>query len=196
MKRASLVIFIGCLLTASCSLATGQEGRYLEGASYGPYRGQVVDAETKQPLEGAVVVAVWSQKKIYPGHSSTVHYATREAVTDKDGRFVIDAKALEENAPRRTLHPYFVVFYPGYAAYGSFPFVDRVSIQGDFRGSGATIRLPRLRIQKERLRLITSVSPYSLSEDPFKEIPLLIRAWNIEGVSLGLEPYSAPEKTR
>ena len=196
MKGASLVILIGCLLTASCSLATGQEGRYLEGASYGPYRGQVIDTETKQPLEGAVVVAVWSQKKMYPGHSSTVHYAAREAVTDKDGRFVIDAKALEENAPRRTLHPNFVVFFPGYAAYGTIAFADRVSIQGNFPGAGATIGLPRLKTREERLKLITSVSPYGLSEDPFKEIPLLIQAWNREGISLGLKPYSAPEKNR
>src|SRR5207253_10192749 len=140
-------------------LAHGQGEEYLEGMPYGPYRGRVIDADTKQPLEGAVVVASWSHVKMYPLHSSVVRYAVREAVTDHDGQFMIDAKSVEERAPRRTLHPHFVVFYPGFATYGIIPFPERVSRQGDFFGEGATIGLRPLKTHEERLRQLQSASP-------------------------------------
>jgi hypothetical protein len=63
MKCGGLAILIGGLLLTSCGLVEGQDGRFLEGMTYGPYRGRVIDAETKQPLEGAVVLGVWAHEK-------------------------------------------------------------------------------------------------------------------------------------
>ena len=54
--------------------------RHLDGYR-GPYRGQVVDADTKAPLGGAVVVVYWSRDRIYPMHSVNEPYAVRETVT-------------------------------------------------------------------------------------------------------------------
>jgi len=187
------LILIGGVLIASCTLAGGQEapeGRYLEGMTHGPYRGRVVDAETKQPLAGAVVLAVWMQDRVYPLHTPTVRYAVRETATDADGRFLIDAKALEERAPRRTLHPSFKVFLPGYAAYGTSGFPDRTFRQGEFSGQGATIGLGRLETPEERVRQLRGASPYNFSENPFETIPRFVQAINRESVQLGLQPYS------
>ena len=78
----------------------------------------MVDAETKAPLAGAVVVALWRRHRIVPMGSVNERYAVREVVTDADGRFVIEAKDIEEHAPRRTRPPEFCIFQPG---YGSFP---------------------------------------------------------------------------
>jgi hypothetical protein len=189
MKSSALTPLIAGLLIASCALAVGQEEPYLEGMSYGPYRGRVIDAETKQPLEGAVAVAVWSHEKIYALHSSTVLYAAREAVTDGEGRFVIDAKVVEERAPRRTLHPYFIVFLPGYAGYNLSPFSARAFRQGEFSGEGATIGLSRLKTREERLRQVDAADPYKFSEHPFEDTPLFVQAWNRERVNLALQPY-------
>src|SRR2546427_6120403 len=80
---------------------------YLEG-SHGPYRGRVIDAESKQPLEGAAVVAVWSREIAQLVQTNTVFFATREALTGMDGTFRIEAKDLEERAPYKTLRPRFV----------------------------------------------------------------------------------------
>src|SRR5262245_56718478 len=79
---------------------------YLEGYQ-GPYRGRVVDAETKEPIAGAAVVAVWMRDKVYPLHSTHVFYAAREVLTAAEGAFEIDEKELERNAPSRTLKPHF-----------------------------------------------------------------------------------------
>src|SRR5512144_431742 len=80
------------------------------GQPRGPYSGQVLDADTKAPLAGAVVAAYWVRERIYPFHSARERYAVREVVTDGDGRFALDAKDIEGNAPKRTLHPEFRIF--------------------------------------------------------------------------------------
>ena len=87
---------------------------------------QVVDAETGRPLQGAIVVARWNWLDWYAGgfHSSArtvdagevLHMG--EAVTDVQGRFVIDgyatvrAKGLEEEKA-----PSLTVFLPGYEPF-------------------------------------------------------------------------------
>ena len=53
---------------AAWSEDTESWDRYLDRPR-GPYRGQVVDAETKAPLAGAVVVALWRRDRVYPVHS-------------------------------------------------------------------------------------------------------------------------------
>jgi hypothetical protein len=56
----------------------------------GPFRGLVLDAETKAPLAGAVVLAVWSAEN-FPGtpfHTNSFLAAT-EVLTDAQGRLAI-----------------------------------------------------------------------------------------------------------
>lgn len=53
-------------------------------------RGQVVDAETRQPLEGVVIVAKWTLRWIGLGHGGTGGSVnTLETVTDKEGKYFI-----------------------------------------------------------------------------------------------------------
>jgi hypothetical protein len=58
-------------------------------AIYSSYRGQVIDAETKQPIEDAVVAAgYYKEYPMFPEAQTSV-INVRETVTDKDGLFVI-----------------------------------------------------------------------------------------------------------
>jgi hypothetical protein len=59
----------------------------------GPWRGQVVDAETNQPLAGVVVLAIWD--KISPSfiHPQRDFHDVDELVTDAEGRFVVPARS-------------------------------------------------------------------------------------------------------
>lgn len=187
-----------CVLVA-CSVAVAQspEGwdRYLDRYR-GPYRGQVIDADTKAPLAGAVVVAAWSRDRIYPFHSVNERYAVREVLANLDGRFVIDARDIEEHAPRRTLRPEFTVFLPGYGSFPSFQKAPTGFFGDLFEREGTTVELPRLRARKERLDSLRAADPYNLSEDPFKEIPRYTELFNQERRALGLEPYPASGRTR
>lgn len=58
--------------------------------SGGPWRGRVIDANTKEPIEGAVVVAVWYREYDgFPDGSKTFPHDVKETLTNKDGQFEI-----------------------------------------------------------------------------------------------------------
>ncbi len=184
-----------CLcLIAHGSVVWGQGWDLYLGNYRGPYRGEVVDAETKAPLVGAVVVAMWTRDRIYPLHSVNERYAVREVLTNSEGRFVLDAKDVEEGAPRRTRHPEFRIFLPGYGAFPRYQRAPRGFTGGIFWGSGVTVELPRLESRQQRVENLYTVVPHNFSESPFSEIPQLTQAFNVERKALGLEPLPAPER--
>ena len=55
----------------------------------GPWRGKVIDAETKEPIEGAVVLAVWHRNYRTPAGDNAYFYEAKEVLTNKEGRFEI-----------------------------------------------------------------------------------------------------------
>jgi len=183
------------LVCAGWAAAQKPEGwdRYLDHPR-GPYRGQVLDAETKAPLAGAVVVALWRRDRVYPFHITTEHYAVRETVTDSEGHFLLTAKDVEEGAPRRTRRPEFFIFLPG---YGVFPrrHTSPTGFLGEvFEGTETMIELPRIAGRAERLTNLSSFGPHSFSEKPHTELPQLMAAINRERAALGLSPYPPQDK--
>jgi hypothetical protein len=185
MIRWTALISVIAWVLGGCAVTSAGAQTYLQGYQ-GPYRGRVVDAETKEPIAGAVVVAIWSRERVEPLITRIVFHAAREVLTGPDGSFVLEAKDIEESAPRRTLPPYFEVFFPGYASLRSLIFGRRGFLQGRFE-TGITVGLPRPTNRKERLDNL--VRPFSFSETPFKDVPHLMRLANQERRSLGLEPY-------
>jgi hypothetical protein len=167
---------------------------YLEGHSYGPYQGRVVDTETKEPIQGAVVVAVWRRDKIYPLHSTRVIHAVRETLTDRDGRWRIEARQLEERSPRRALRPSFVIFFPGYGSFPKAHVAPGGFIGGIFEGKGTTVELRRLTTREERIVHQRWLDPWSLSDAPWREIPEFMRLLSVEDQQLGLEPLLPRER--
>ena len=79
-------------------------------------RGQIVDAETNQPIEGAIVVAQWVLFHIGPGgHKSRLHI--HETVTGKNGHYVIPEWGPKVRPPMTELHnrdPEILIFKSGY----------------------------------------------------------------------------------
>ena len=60
----------------------------------GPYKGRVIDAETNQPIEGAVVSGTWYKEAATPAGSASTYYDSYEMLTDKNGDFSIPGKGL------------------------------------------------------------------------------------------------------
>lgn len=189
------VAAVCCVLTM-CATAWAERperwDRYLDGHR-GPYRGRVIDADTHAPLSGVVVVAYWSRDRIYPLHSVNEPYAVREVATDPGGLFVLRAKDIEERAPRRTRHPEFRIFAPGYGSYPKHQKTPVGFLGGIFWGAGTTVELLRLDSRQTRLENLHHVDPHNFSGSPFVELPLLTRAFNDERIALGLEPVRPPE---
>jgi hypothetical protein len=184
-------------LLAACSMALAQspEGwdRYLDRYR-GPYRGLVIDADTKAPLAGAVVVALWRWDRIYPLHIVTENYAVRETVTSSEGRFVLEARDIEEGAPRRIRRPEFLIFLPGYGSYPGFQKPPTGFTGGIFEGDGMTVLLPRMEGREERRSHLLMIGPHSFSDTPFKDLPSLMQKINEESLAIGASPYPPPEK--
>jgi hypothetical protein len=80
----------------------------------GPFQGEIVDADTGQPIEGAVVVVAWTHLMNYfEGGDREVD--AREAVTNAQGRWEIPARPMPpwEGGIAGTLRRFYV-FAPGY----------------------------------------------------------------------------------
>lgn len=192
MRRLATRILLALLLLTWSAAAVAQTGQpleqYLTGPR-GPYRGRVLDAETGKPLAGVVVVFVWRRDRVMPMGGRSEHYAAREALTNVDGEWVIDADDVERGAPKRTLRPFARIFLPGYGR-PRVPAGTQTTVTHRFyEGPGDTVELPRLKTREERRDYVTTMGPYSLSEEPFKEIPEFMRLVNQESVAVGLQPY-------
>lgn len=83
-------------------------------------RGQIVDAETGQPIEGAVAVAQWVLSHIGSGHyGKRLHI--HETVTDRNGNYVIPAWGPKPQLPLTELvyrDPQILLFKSGYEPEG------------------------------------------------------------------------------
>ncbi|MGH7368697.1 MAG: hypothetical protein ACREK9_20015, partial [Candidatus Rokuibacteriota bacterium] len=145
IARRRLAVVCALLIATASPGARAQDtelwDRYLDRPR-GPYRAQVIDAETKAPLAGAVLVALWRRDRVYPFHSVSENYAVREVVTDSEGRFFLDAKDVEEGAPRRTNRPEFLIFLPGYGSFPGRQKSPRGFTGGIFERPGTVVELP------------------------------------------------------
>lgn len=85
MKR-TIIIFICIILMFFCS-SVFAAGLY----SKPEFRGRVIDSETKEPIEGAVVVVLYDRWPIIggPGGPNSYIFKAKETLTDSKGDFYI-----------------------------------------------------------------------------------------------------------
>ncbi|MEE8265758.1 MAG: hypothetical protein V3R62_05370 [Acidiferrobacterales bacterium] len=150
----------------------------------GPYRGQLVDAETRQPLEGAAVFFHWD-REVYgsPGGPVSKFLKAKEVLTDKEGRFYIPWFIGISAHPFAIVRwqPSFNVMYPGYRP-------ERGEItprDGKAFRDPTVIPMRKMRTRKERLDYIGGLAPSSV---PNEAMPNFIRLMNMERAALGLKP--------
>jgi hypothetical protein len=85
----------------------------------GPYYGQVVDADTGEPIKGASVAGIWQFETYTLFIASETHFANaKETVTDEDGKFTIPLTFAFTSRPTSVLEKMkLVVFKPGYDSH-------------------------------------------------------------------------------
>ena len=151
------------------------------------YRGRVVDAETRQPLAGAVVLAVWYQETPVAPHGPAKDYHDAlELLTDANGEFAVPERT-HFTPIGKILAPEFVVYSPGYASFpglGAWP-QDSREVDAAYAKREFNFKLTRLKRREERLR---RQYPFGLLKVPDAKMPNLIRLVNDEGHALGLPP--------
>ena len=169
----------------------------------GPYRGRVIDAETKEPIEGAAVVAVWI-REVWVGIQSNQWFAyAHEVVTNDNGEFTMPGLPLTRRLRLffnpldwlDTGQPEFYILKPGYGWYPRHhlnpPKGSKQEMLEHFN-SYTLIELPLLSIQKspkeiEELRLNLPHCPFGGMEGvPSMFIPEYINYINTARERIGL----------
>ena len=150
-KISGYMLIIATLLVCSGCVSTFR----LDG----PYKGKVVDAETKQPLEGVVVLGVWNKVYGNVAGSTSEFYDSVEILTDKNGEFSIPGKGLlvfsflDEMAV--------VIFKAGYEMRGYCMWSNFKTRTGgnnvQWDGDNATIILKKLSYEERKKRVLGRV---------------------------------------
>jgi hypothetical protein len=164
---------------------------------YGPYKGQIVDRETGEPIEGAVVfVQFFTEGLLSPGGVVSSFSDAVEVLTDSNGEFEIPAQKIKsfKMFSRWAVYESVIIFKPGYGAYPKHPGIDRDLTEEDHflpTGKYVTIKLPKLKSKEERMENQNHAS--FTSDIPFEKWQNLFRLRNIEREQAGLEPFDAPK---
>jgi hypothetical protein len=195
---ASRELLIGGLLVVTL-LALSSGGA--EGA--GPWKGQIIDRETAQPIAGAVVLAIWTVRSWGEIHPHDEFHSAVEVVSDEHGRFVIPEQTAVPTKPLTAIRgPEIVIFRGGYGPWefqGS-PYygVGEDSSARDerikrawkaFEKEGMVLQLRRRTNDRERREWLGLVRPRSVPDD---SMPKFLQALDDEAVSLGLSPTRTP----
>ena len=178
----------------TCILATaGCEGLLcpLPYRSLAPFEGKVIDVDTKEPIKGAAVLAIY-HFEIFGIAGADWHVKDgQDTVTDENGEFKLSRKrrwfVSNRGYPRGRLE----IFKPGYGTLWH----ERSKAVGDNKswptpGKHIIYELPKLNTEMERKRNLPGKIPFS--KIPYKNQKLYIDAINTESANLGIPLYTIP----
>jgi hypothetical protein len=160
------------------------------------YKGKVIDAATKAPIEG-VVVAVYYRKENLGGVGYVIH--TAEALTDQNGEFFIPSYTTLIAPYSIEEHAGFIIYKPGYTPYPSMTLIktdpevffleEKAGDKGLSRWTGQEIQftygileLSELKTARQRINAIPSPPGIYAS----KNFPLLYKLINEENARFGM----------
>jgi hypothetical protein len=171
----------------------------LSAEANGLWKAQIVDAETGRPLEGVVVLAIWTARSPGEIHPHDEFHDVDEVVSDSDGRIVIPARGDGiPSKPRAVLRgPRILMFKAGYGRWGFRDVETRRAELKDayareeafdrewakFAGEGVVIVLPPTRTPEGRRR---AVYDQSWTGVPRERIQRFLQELDTERAGLGL----------
>jgi hypothetical protein len=134
---------------------------------YGPYYGKVVETQTGEPVEGAYVLLAFYTEMFTFGGFVGKFVETRDATTDKNGEFRIDAyRAWAFRFPHRWMKDCLVTIYkPGFGGYSPHQIVEKKQVIEQLRrlttyeerwnnvGFGMPVGIPKEKLSKLRALL-------------------------------------------
>ncbi|MEW6419180.1 MAG: carboxypeptidase-like regulatory domain-containing protein [Nitrospirota bacterium] len=134
------------------------------------FKGRVIDADTKEPIEGAVIVASWSESRATPAGEVSRYKDVKETLTDKNGEWSITGPKGSKGSnitaiftlftgTHYTRPPQFIVFKPGYcswpAGFGITACKEKIKpVSHNKVAEGETVELPKLTNREDRRRAL------------------------------------------
>ena len=197
-NKILLCLLLGILSAARFGIADAGSGWLIYHES--SFKGRVIDAETKEPMEGAVVVAQYHVNMLGPTGSHTTLIDVREVLTDKNGEFYLPSLTKVINPISTGDDTSFLIWKPGYKKediWGGYFFAKEpgtVENRPVHAEGGLVLRPVRLGIvelestktREERRKSI----PTPIGEDSdWKKQKEFIGFINEERKSFGFEPF-------
>jgi len=157
----------------------------LEHYYLSPFEGKVIDVDTKGPIEGAVVLAVYHKTVHTIAGSNTYAVDAQETLTDANGEFKISLKTGRSEKYSGKLRGKLIIFKPG---YGTLQHKRARAIEENKSwpppGKYIVYELPKLKTMEERKA--QHIRTYS--EIPYEHKKNYIRLYNEWRISLGYGP--------
>ncbi len=167
------------------------------------FKGRVIDADTKEPIGGAVVVATWAEEMATPTGNTSRLKDVKEVLTDNNGNWEIEGpKGRNMGAATAivslltgtyyTKPPEFIIFKPGYCSWPKG--FDIEACRGKLKPEGDNkftkeeiVELPSL-VDKEDRLMAQRIWPALVGGDKEskKQIKNFIRLISEERRTLGL----------
>ncbi len=159
-----------------------------------PFEGKVIEAETKEPISGAAVLAVYYGE--YPTIAGANTYAidAQETLSDEKGEFKIaEVKEWFGDHPGTPVVANLIIFKPG---YGAFPRHRGSKAVGENKSwptpeKFIIYELAKLKTKEERDDNLIFVKPIGV---PYQKMKNLIKYINQERHSLGYSALTIPGK--
>lgn len=107
MKYKIIGIVLISWLLAVCSYNIAKAGEF------GPLQGKIVDADTKEPIEGVVVFVQWRETHLWAG---STFIDVQETLTDKDGKFYLSGIWVLNPWKRIGVDTIMIIYKSGYRA--------------------------------------------------------------------------------
>jgi len=179
-------IILFTILTAGCTITH----------EFGPFMGKVVDTDAGEPIEGAVVLIIFSVETGTLGGTVTRDVDAVETLTDAQGEFRFFPKRINffKVMANWCDDHQILIFKPGYGAYPEHPKVysSWKEKQSYFipENKHITYYLPKLYNLEDRSRNLRNIRypvhyPGGITNDNY---PILRRLKNEERVNVGLKP--------
>jgi hypothetical protein len=159
-----------------------------------PFEGKVIDAETKEPISWAAVLAVYYGE--YPTIAGANTYAidAQETLTDEKGEFSIaELKEWFGDHPGTPVEANLIIFKPG---YGAFPHHRGSRAVGENKSwptpkKYIVYELAKLKTRQERDDNLMFIKPIGV---PYQKMKDLVRYINQERKSLGYSGLTIPRE--
>jgi hypothetical protein len=179
------------------------------------FRGKVIDAQTKTPIEGAVVVVIYMKHEFIsgPGGGSTVPMNAKETLSDKNGEFYFPSYRTMSNPLTLEDRSEFIFFKPGYKAIDDLnglpikiPYEKYFAIKKDIVGKDGEIKHsdtygtlhtytgPLGIVELKKTKPNESMSGSMPNDYGEKDLPLLYKAIEEDDIIRGLLPKSGRKK--
>ncbi len=168
-KRFVIILFFTFILLSTSACAT-------------TFKGRVIDADIREPIEGAVVVASWSEERATVAGPTSRFKDVKETLTDENGEWAIKGPKGSKGGNIRAIFtfltgtyytrpPLFVVFKPGYCPWPRKFMIEVCKEKtktynfGNSSNIGEILELPKLTRREDRQRALPGTVGFSREFD-------------------------------